>query len=237
MNNQYSALQQQFPLSPRKFWKKVLPKIPFCLIIATVGVMLTFFISVVTDDNTFNPFNYIAKPIFFSLILFLAAFIPYAWYVKIYIKKYYYDAGDNFVTIKKGVFAPTEIHVQYQKIQDVYVDQDILDRLMGIYDVHIASATVTSGIEAHIDGVDARGAEGLKNLLLNKISGTAINNVATVNNHAKDSGSIKFSLNEKISDQTYPISLKWLYLRIIQSFVYCHIQFASATLWIKFIDI
>ena len=59
---------------------------------------------------------------------------------------------------------PAQIHVQYGKIQDVYVDQDLLDRILGIYDVHISSATYSSGIEAHIDGVDKVGAEGLKNL-------------------------------------------------------------------------
>lgn len=38
--------------------------------------------------------------------------------------------------------------------------------MMGFCDVHIASATMSSGMEAHIDGVDQATAEGLKAYLL-----------------------------------------------------------------------
>lgn len=105
--------------------------------------------------------------LFGSYILLLGL---YGWYIKYYIKTYFYEDEQDFLTIRKGVIMPAQIHVQYGKIQDVYVDQDLLDRILGIYDVHISSATYSSGIEAHIDGVDKAGAEGLKNLLLHKIN-------------------------------------------------------------------
>src|SRR6185503_6801296 len=70
------------------------------------------------------------------------------WYQWAYIQRYYYSADADFLTIKKGVIMPAEIHVQYRKIQDVYVDQDLTDRIFGIYDVHVASATATSAMEA-----------------------------------------------------------------------------------------
>ncbi len=162
----------------------------------------------------------------FTSILISYAFIIFlrAWYIKTYIKRYYYDCNDQFVTIKKGVFAPTEIHVQYQKIQDVYVDQDFIDRLMGLYDVHIASATVTSGIEAHIDGVEQSVAEAIKNFMLAKIQGGNVS-ASSANPQAPQPPqaprpAITFQSSQKISSATYPISGAWVFSAIVGAFFY-----------------
>jgi putative membrane protein len=157
-----------------------------------------------------------------SVLIFLGIVVSYAWYVKAYIRTYYYDGEEDFVTIRKGVFAPTEIHVQYQKIQDVYVDQDLLDRMMGLYDVHIASATFGSAMEAHIDGVDAQTAEGLKNFFLNKmrgVSGTLVSggagDQAASMSQAPILQAIKPSWSERIAIDTFPISQKWVVLKAV----------------------
>jgi putative membrane protein len=163
------------------------------------------------------------------IVMILVVFIItglYTWYVKVYIRRYYYAGEENFITIKKGVFAPTEIHVQWQKIQDVYVDQDILDRIMGLYDVHIASATASSGIEAHIDGVNQQSAEGLKKFLLSKISG--MSNAATQVDAtmaaagqtapaqaAAQAPATTINLTEELSSDKYPLSGKWTMVTLI----------------------
>ena len=167
-----SALQSQYPLSPRKFWKKMIQKVVALVIVSVLLSFVCFmaFLAFVTDQhfnvNQAEPHSYLLRSLFSFVVC-----VIYGIYVSAYIKRYYYDATDSYVTIKKGVFAPAEIHVQYAKIQDVYVDQDILDKIMGLYDVHLASATIASGIEAHVDGVDKNGADGLKNLLLQKLQG------------------------------------------------------------------
>ncbi len=164
-----------------------------------------------------------------SVLLLL--YLIYGWYVKLYIKRYYYDCDENFVTIQKGVFMPTEIHVQYGKIQDVYVDQDFLDRLIGIYDVHIASATYSSGIAAHIDGVDPQIAEGLKNFLLNKIKGggnPAADQVSGVPMPPRPQAQLKaVSPTQQISSDQFPISGKWLFLR-----TFTYLFYAAFISWI-----
>lgn len=48
----------------------------------------------------------------------------------------------------------------------MYVDQDIWDRIFGIYDVHLSSATISSGMEAHIDGLEKPAADGIRAVLL-----------------------------------------------------------------------
>jgi putative membrane protein len=146
-----------------------------------------------------------ATLIFVFIIVLFVFCVIYGIYVSAYIKRYYYDATDSYVTIKKGVFAPAEIHVQYAKIQDVYVDQDILDKIMGLYDVHLASATVASGIEAHIDGVDKEGADGLKNLLLQKLQGGGSVSPA----YPIPASGAPVTFEKEMSNNTYPITGAW----------------------------
>jgi putative membrane protein len=203
-----SAFQRQYPLSPRKFIKKTLSKwigLFFILILEAVVVSIFFSISA-----GWNPVTLI-----FPIIgmIYLIYVIGYCFYIKAYINRYYYDCGPDFITIKKRVFAPTEIHVQYQKIQDVYVDQDIFDRMLGLYDVHIASATIMSGIEAHIDGVDSVAAEGIKNFLLGKITGGSQHARAVPSTDPASSAVQNAKTNPdflKMNSDNYPISAAWL---------------------------
>lgn len=78
---------------------------------------------------------------------------------------YYYDLNQDYIVIKKGPITPREITIPYKRVQDVY-----FDRLFGIYDVHLSSATISSGMEAHIDGVERESANGLRQLFLETVS-------------------------------------------------------------------
>jgi putative membrane protein len=145
-----------------------------------------------------------------------------AWYFREYINRYYYSATDSYITIKKGVFTPAEIHVQFSKIQDVYVDQDILDRMMGLYDVHLASATAASGIEAHIDGVEQAAAEGLKNFLLQKLQSGGATDVSSgqVPPSPISNASQPAAFAGEISSRTYPIVFAWFVPKAIWGIFY-----------------
>ena len=226
---QPSGFQIQYPLSPKKFWKKILPNLFTYFILSilpglALGAVLFFVLRGGNDVSSGSILPFFLYAFVFTLISYAIIISLNAWYIKVYIKTYYYDCNDQFVTIKKGVFAPTEIHVQYQKIQDVYVDQDLLDRLMGLYDVHIASATASSGIEAHIDGVEHAVAEGIKNFMLTKIQGGSIsaNNInLQADQVAQNTQSApKFESVEKISSKTYPISGAWTFTAVIGAFFY-----------------
>jgi membrane protein YdbS with pleckstrin-like domain len=210
--NQPSVFQAQYPLSPRKFWKKVISKIFVVLLISLFFSFFAILFPIILYNSQNGNTGIVPIIVMGFFVVFIIIMALYAWYIKAYIRRYYYDCGDQFITIKKGVFAPTEIHVQYQKIQDVYVDQDLLDRIMGLYDVHIASATVTSGIEAHIDGVNADIAEALKNIILGKIHGASnlpLQPQAPMSQpQSPQPNPVQFS--QKISSETYPISGAWI---------------------------
>jgi len=85
------------------------------------------------------------------------------------MKYYFYDLVGKNLIIKKGVFSRNEITLPINRLQDVYVDQDILDRILGLYDVHVSSATIISGNLSHIDGLNKENAQVIKNLILSGI--------------------------------------------------------------------
>lgn len=165
-----SNLKTKYPLSPKKFLKKMVEKFIIFVLSAFIWGGLIWLVGMFLFDyiNKSNSYKIWAGIICY-LLGFVIQYAIYAWYIKLYIKTYHFEDESDFLTIRKGVFTPAEIHVQYLKMQDVYVDQDLLDRFFGIYDVHISSATYSSGIASHIDGVDKEAAMGLKMLFLDKI--------------------------------------------------------------------
>ncbi|MEI6238746.1 MAG: PH domain-containing protein, partial [bacterium] len=219
-------------LSPKKYLKKMISSLGALYVLLGVGIIIDIVTILITSDANNSDAKIVLWVILIAAVaLLLVSTFLYSWYIKTYIKRYYYAGEEHFITIKKGVFAPAEIHVQWQKIQDVYVDQDILDRIMGLYDVHIASATVASGIEAHIDGVDERAAEGLKKFFLDKISGTGAKTGGEMplNSEQKEAGRpvekvSKINLSEEISSKKYPLLGKWIgisaFTRVLSAFVY-----------------
>lgn len=157
-----SPTREKYPLSIKKVYKR-----SFASFIGLT--FLSFFLWVIalggSLDNTPLLFLFSCM-IFFGWLLGLILVYAYQlWYYAVY----FYDLTDDFVIIKKGPITPHELTIPYERVQDIYVDQDLLDRIFGIYDVHISSATLTSGALAHIDGVEKAAADGLRELLLTTV--------------------------------------------------------------------
>lgn len=205
---QISAFQQAFPLSRKKFWKKFISQTPIAFFLLVISLIILGVFVQANQMFEADLRSLLAFMIIGVMAVILLAMAGYAIYLRVYIRRYYYDSNDQFITVKKGVFTPAEIHVQYFKIQDVYVDQDLLDRIFGIYDVHLSSATYASGIEAHIDGVDPAVAEGLKNNILGRINGVSAVS-APVAPAAPTASAISYESAEEISTKTFPISGKY----------------------------
>lgn len=165
-----SKTREQFPLNRRKIIKKALTRtIVWAVLLAIISATLTpLFMAASQSSNVFTFIS--AKIIIIFFLILLLVFIAEYFFQRWYFAVYFYDLTDDFITIKKGPITPKEINVPYERIQDVYVDQDLFDRIFGIYDVHISSATFMSGAEAHIDGVEKESAQELRNLILEIIN-------------------------------------------------------------------
>ena len=107
------------------------------------------------------------------IVLFVLIVVLTYVYEIYYLKNYFYDANKDVLLIRKGVLSRNEITLPFNRIQDVYVDQDILDRMFGLYDVHVSSATSASSFLSHIDGVNKANSEALKEILLTRLHGSS----------------------------------------------------------------
>lgn len=163
-----SRTRELYPLSKKKILKKTLVHtIVWIVTITIISSTVIFFLMKASDGQ------YVVSTFLLSLFLIIVVVLPTYLYQVWYFNVYFYDLTPDFIVIKKGPITPREITIPYERIQDVYVDQDIFDRILGIYDVHLSSATISSGMEAHIDGVERPAADGLRAELL-KIVGERI---------------------------------------------------------------
>ncbi|MEK6822886.1 MAG: PH domain-containing protein [Nanoarchaeota archaeon] len=150
---------ERYPLEQTKVIKKTVGGILTWLIIALI---------VLVPAHMFVFSRFSALIIILDVLVALRVIIEpiYQYY---YYKMYFYDVRTDFLVIRKGVITPRETILNYNKLQDVYVDQDILDRIFGLWDVHVSTATAMSGAEAHIDGVNEKNATAIRELLLSRI--------------------------------------------------------------------
>lgn len=161
-----SKTREQFPLSTKKVIKKTLTGT-----LALTIVLLVFWIIIAiavgaSSKGSAGIIGIITIGIFgLIFIVLLLTYLYQKWYYAVY----FYDLTNDFIIIKKGPITPREITIPYERVQDVYVDQDLLDRFFGLYDVHLSSATISSGMEAHIDGVEKLAADGLRKMLLETV--------------------------------------------------------------------
>ena len=152
---------EKYPLERRKIIKKTVAG-SFAIFIMGIILMIPLWLNI-------PILNLYATPLMIIEALFLLYPLIKWLYEREYYKKYFYDIRNDFLVIKKGVFAPNEVTLPYDKLQDVYVDQDIFDRLFKLYDVHVSTATFMSGMQAHIDGVNKENSELFREMILSNI--------------------------------------------------------------------
>lgn len=168
-----TTFRARYPLSRKKLFKKMIAGI-WAYLLTVFFIVFTILFALVEIYNSDEKLKPVISRYWYVTMVPLACFFLLSLilnylYQKRYIETYYYNMTDKLIIIRKGVFAPQEITVPIERIQDVYLDQDFFDQLLGIYDVHISTATATSTVRAHIDGVDKRVAEELRELILNKL--------------------------------------------------------------------
>ena len=150
---------QEFPLERVKIVKKTL--------LGVLSLLASFFLAPFWLHLFFwQQLKYFLVMV--DALYFIAPFLIY-WYERIYYETYYYTIERDFLVIKKGAVTRRETILPYSKLQDVYSDQDILDRIFGLWDVHVSTATPMSGENAHIDGLSPMNAEKLRSKILSRI--------------------------------------------------------------------
>lgn len=83
-------------------------------------------------------------------------------------KNYFFDLQDKILMVREGVIARREKTVPYKNIYDVYVDQDLFDRMFKIWDLHFTTPE-SRVFNIHIDGLSAQSAMAVRKNVLEKI--------------------------------------------------------------------
>ncbi|MEM4296700.1 MAG: PH domain-containing protein [Candidatus Anstonellales archaeon] len=157
----------KIPLHKNKIIKKTISIIirAFFTISLTILFILPTFMK-----STFIQTLYSIPSMIIASIPFVFIFLWIVYlYAILYYKTYYYNIKEDSIIIREGVWFKSQISFPYYRIQDVYIDQDIFDKLLGLYDVHLATAAPTSARLAHIDGLNEENATKIRDILLEKI--------------------------------------------------------------------
>lgn len=172
------SLREEIPLKRRKIIKKSISKL---VVLAFAGTILSIVfiaaLSVLTESDSPFYVGLIAahrgtiSGFWFSVVALIVGWSPF--YQCLYFITYHYEMDDKNVVIRKGVIIKREITLPFSKITDVYVEQDLFDVVLGLYDVYISTPTVESGKFAHIDGLGKRGAVALRQRILDKVNSTS----------------------------------------------------------------
>jgi len=158
-----APLVKRLPLDKRKPLKKTIWwVIYFAVLLVILAPFSLVFLALA-------PIVSLAVTVAAVLVCGMAVAAKYLYEVE-YYKKYYYDLNEDVLVIKKGVFGSREIVVPLERIQDVFIDRDLLDRYFGLYDVYVSTATARSILNAHLDGLDAKNAEKAALLLADLIA-------------------------------------------------------------------
>ncbi len=163
-------LRTSIPLQFRKVFKKTLGGV----IQLTIGWMiLTFPVWGILWGGWMKNPEILGNPTLLMVAwvgLYIMLITARCLYQFLYYVTYFYDVDDKNLIIRKGVITKREMILPFSKITDVSVDQDGMDVLLAIFDVHFSTPTVDSGLFAHIDGVNKRGAQQIRQLVLDAIN-------------------------------------------------------------------
>ena len=160
---QGETLRALVPLQYRKVIKKCIRSISFVLVFWGIA---SFFLFRFLDKQN-SPY---AKSIILAWVFVLILGMVWSTGSQLlYYMRYFYDIDERTVIIRKGIIAQREITLPFSKITDVYVNQDLLDVVFGLYDVHLSTPTQSSGDFAHLDGLDKRGAHIIRSIVLERI--------------------------------------------------------------------
>jgi len=121
-----------------------------------------FIIAFVKMSST--SFTYLILGI--SAIIVFSFIFAYLWYLKF---TFFLDKEKQEFVVNKGIFNRDQVIIQLDKIQQVNINQNILQKIIGVYGLKIDTAGA-HGEEVSIKAIDETSAYNLKEHLLNSRS-------------------------------------------------------------------
>jgi membrane protein YdbS with pleckstrin-like domain len=105
--------------------------------------------------------------IFYLLLVGLGIAFSYFW-AELTYSNYKYEITVDTVKIELGVIGKKFVSIPYDRIQNVDIYRGVLERLLGLSDLHVQTAGISGYAltEGHIPGIDPALAEELRDKLI-----------------------------------------------------------------------
>ena len=162
------SLRTKYPLKRIKVFKKTLSSLVLLLI--TAAIVSSIILAQEGVKEIINENISLSIVSFLTWLVFFVFTVLNIIYNYFYYKLYFYDTDGKNLIIRKGVIAKGEVTLPFSRITDIYVDQDIFDRIFDLHDLHFSTATQQSAFKAHIDGLSKSDCSDIKCYVLNKIN-------------------------------------------------------------------
>jgi len=161
-------LTRKFPIRKIKILREVIGKFFFLAFFAVAFLMILRWNGGLAEVMLADARNIIVP----SLVIFVFSMtiLLDAAYEALFIASIKYSIDGSNLTIRKGIISRHEITLPFNRITDLYVDQSVLDRIFGLYDLHFSTPTASSGSAAHISGLNADGCQAFRQLMLDSLS-------------------------------------------------------------------
>ncbi len=127
------------------------------------------------EKENFNPFD-ITKPhkkllkYFFIISLFSGPFFPII-FIPLWLKfkSLEYKFDENGLSMSWGILFRQETHLTFERIQDIHLSRNIIQRWMGLSKLEIQTASGSSEAEMSIEGIIET--EELRDFLYSQMKG------------------------------------------------------------------
>lgn len=140
----------------------------FFLAIVTIPYTIRFFIGTPLVERRPLP------PGLWIVIIVILVF-DYFW-ARLSYYFYRYQLTDNAVKIEKGVIWKRYVSIPYERVQNVDIYRGLWARILGLSDIHIQTAGLSTGGRGHfaegrLPGLSIKVAEDLREELVNRVQG------------------------------------------------------------------
>lgn len=183
--------EKDYPI--KKMW---LVKPLFPIIMVIIGYLLYFILvpflerSYIELGGALDVAEQTAYQTKMTFYLIIAAIIIPLYFIFIIFRRkmFHYSVEDNFLFLEQGILKKQQRHIPYGVIQNLFIKQDLFDRIFGIASLVIENASQGAGVlarkerqkkriemlgfsgnEVSIPGLANQDAEKLKQIILQKI--------------------------------------------------------------------
>lgn len=130
--------EKNYPVQGIWIWKSILQYIPTYILV--IVLLFLSSMSETTDNTGFKISIYLAVVIFASIFHIISMILR-----KI---NFHYSIEDDFLILNQGILSKQQRHIPYGVIQNIFVKQDIFDRLFGLASLAIENAAQGAGYRA-----------------------------------------------------------------------------------------